>query len=324
MSIENRKSLINWNTVEVHYWFNDSSHLMDAYIQNKCEYELLGILKEISTTFKIKINVETEPFENGGLKRWFRITSHEKTSIKIAIVTALLTTIIVTPISTTITKFMEERIIKIFEDSEVKDLEKLKLKLEIEKLKQETGNNIQTLERNNIINKKKSNFYDLLDKYPKIDQVSFTLSDKNKNPLQHKTIDRGTFKDFILSSDKLEPEFYDDTIIEIISPVLKKGNYKWKGIYNGESISFRMKSKEFKELVLRGDVQFKNGTSINCSLTVHKIIDNEGLEKIINIDVHRVNHYFESERPIETQEGRTHRKKKELQNQQLSLFTNNN
>lgn len=327
MSIDNKISIVDGNTVEVHYWFNDNTHLMDAFVQNRCEYELLGILKEISNTFKIEIIVETEPLENGGLRRWFKLASKEenkKATITTAIVTALLTTILVTPLSTTITKLTEKAIEKIFEDPELKDLEKEKLKLEIEKLRQETSYNIQTLDRNNVVKKKKSNFYDSLEKYQKVDKVTVILADNNKKPIEEKTVTRAMFKEFILVTDELEPEDYDDIVIEIISPVLKNGNYKWMGIYKGEPVPFSMKSKEFKELVQKGEVQFKNGTSINCSLTIKKKIDNEGLEKITNIEVNRVNHYFENDKPIETPEGRTHRKKKEAEKQQLNLFASNN
>jgi len=325
--MDNKISIIDGNKVEVHYWFSDNTHLMNAYIQNRCEYELLGILKEISNTFNIEIIVDTELLDNGGLRRWFRIASKEenkKATITTALITALLTTIIITPLSTSISKLTEKAFEKIFEDPEVKDLEKEKLKLEIEKLKQETGYNIQSLDRNNVIKKKKSNFYYSLEKYHKIDKVTFSITDNNKTTIEEKTVLRKSFKEFILVSDELEPENYDDVIIEIISPVLKKGNYKWMGIYKGDSVPFSMKSKEFKELVQQGQVQFKNGTSINCSLTIKKKIDNEGLEKITNIEVNRVNHYFENDKPIETSEGRTHRKKNEADKQQLKLFANNN
>lgn len=327
MSVENKISIIDGNAIEVHYWFRDGSHLMDAYIQNRCEYELLGILKEISNTFKFEIIVETEPFDNGGLRRWFRLASREenrKATITTALITALLTAVIITPLSTSISKLTEKVIEKIFEDPEIKVLEKEKLKLEIEKLKQETGQNIQSLENNNVVKKKRSNFYDFLEKYPKVDKVTFTVSDNNKTTIDEKTVIRTSFKEFILVSDELEPEEYDDVVIEIISPVLKKGNYKWIGIYKGEPVPFSMNSKEFKELVQQGQVQFKNGTSINCSLTIKKKVNNEGVEKVANIEVNRVNHYFENDKPIETPEGRTHRKKKEAEKQQLKIFADNN
>src|SRR5690606_4457732 len=121
---------------------------------------------------------------------------------------------------------------------------------------------------------------------------------------EEKTVLRKDFKKYILISDDLEPIKIDNAIIEIISPVLKKGNYKWMGIYNGESIIFNMKSKEFKTLVQSGNIQFKNGTSIDCFMTVKKKIDNEGIEKINGYDVLRVNNYFENDKPVETPEGK--------------------
>lgn len=38
----------------------------------------------------------------------------------------------------------------------------------------------------------------------------------------------------------------------------QKGNYQWRGIYNGEALSFNMKSNEFKTLVQSGNIEFKN------------------------------------------------------------------
>ncbi len=300
---------------------------MDAFVQNKCEYELLGIIKEISNTFKVFVIVETEPIADGGLRRWFRIASKEenkKATITTALITALLTTIIITPLSTSVSKLTEKVIERIFEDPEIKELEKEKLKLEVEKLRQETGQYVSTLDKNNIIKKKKSNFYENLEKYPKVDRVTFIISNNEKQDVfDEKNVLRKNFNEFILVSDELEPEEFDDIIIEIISPVLKKGNYKWMGIYQGEPVSFSMKSLEFKELIQQGKIQFKNGTSINCSLKIKKKIDNEGIAKITNIEVNRVNHYFENDKPIETSEGRKHRRRKEADILQLKLFATN-
>lgn len=314
------------NTVEVHYWFTDDSHLMDAYVQNKCEYEFLGILKEICSTFNVELVVETQPLQNGGLRRWFRLTSKEedkKATITIALITALLTTIIVTPLSTTISKVTERAIDKLFEDSVMQSLEKEKLRLEVENLRLEVREKTEKLDTSNVIKKKKSNFYVTLDNYQKIDKVSYSYSHEHEEVLEEKIIQRNDFKKFILVTDELEPIHEDEIVIEIISPVLKKGNYKWMGIYNGEAVPFTMKSKEFKELVQLGQVQFKNGTSINCSAIIKRKIDNEGIERITNIEVNRVNHYFENDKPIETYEGRLHRKKKEAERKQYNLFKGN-
>lgn len=139
---ESKVSLLNANTLELHYWFKDESHTMDAVIQNRCEYELLGILKELGLIFNAEISIETEPLANGGLRRWFKIDSKDKslkTIIKISLITALATGIFITPITSSISKVTEIFIEKLFEDKELKELEKEKLKLEIEKLKHDVS-----------------------------------------------------------------------------------------------------------------------------------------------------------------------------------------
>lgn len=320
-------SLLNGNTIELHYWFDDETHTIDANVQNKCEYDFLGVLKEIASTFNVEIVIETEPLADGGLRRWFKIISKEenkKATITIALITALATSVLITPITTTISTVTEKIIERIFEDPEIKDLEKEKLKLEIEKLKQETQQKNQLLNQNIVIKKKKSNFYETLEKYPKVNKVSFIVENENKNKItEEKTVCRKNFKEFILISDDLEPVENESAVIEIISPVLKKGPYKWYGIYNGDAISFNVQSKEFKTLVQTGEIQFKNGTTINCFLAIRKKIDNEGIEKIAGYDVIRVNNYYENDKPIETPEGKHHREKREADKQQLNLFSEN-
>ena len=308
------------NTIEIHYCFNDVTHSMDAFVLNKCNYEALNIIKEISHLLSVEIIVETEPFAEGGLRTWFKILAKEekkKAIILTAVISSLCTSLLVPPIS----KITEIAMEKIFEDSELKDLEKEKLQLEIKKLKQEVSQNAEKIDNNIVIRKRKSNFYETLDKYPKVNQVQFILSNENKQSIyQNETVEKIDFGKFILVSDDLEPNENDDTIIEIISPVLKKGKYKWTGIYNGEKISFNMLSNEFKTLIQNGEVEFKNGFSINCALVTRKKVDNEGNVNIVGYDVIRVNNYFLNDNPIETAEGRQHRARKEAEKLQLKLF----
>jgi len=307
-------SIVNANTLELHYWLNDESHSMDAFIQNRCEYEFLGVLKELCSLFDAEIIIETEPLAEGGIIRWFKILSKkDKKSIIVGVIAGLAVAVFVTPISTSISKATEIIIEKIFEDKELNDLEKENLKLDIE-LKR------QKIEENNVIAKKRSNFYETLENYPKVEKFSISIENAEKISFsEEKIVAKNDFKEFILVNDDLEPTEIDGAIIEIISPVLKKGNYKWMGIYNGEKISFNMKSNEFKTLVQIGDVEFKNGSSINCFLSIRKKIDNEGIENIVRYDVIRVNQYFENESPIETPEGRKYRQQKDAEKLQMKL-----
>lgn len=238
MNNDQKISLLNGNTIELHYWWGDESHSMDAFVQNKCEYDFLGVLKEIAATFNVEIVIETEPLADGGLRRWFKLISKEenkKATITLAVIVALVTGVFITPITTSVSKVTEKLIEEIFEDKEVKELEKEKLKLEIEKLRLEIEEKNQALKQNSVIKRKRSNFYESLDSYPKVDKVSFMIQDNNKEQVkQESTVLRKDFKNFVLISDDLEPIEKENAIIEIISPVLKKrklqmdGNIQWR------------------------------------------------------------------------------------------------
>ncbi|NWL03687.1 hypothetical protein DM790_22950 [Flavobacterium collinsii] len=313
---------------------------MNAFVQNKCEHEFLGILKEIADTFEVEIIIETEPFVEGGLLRRFNIFSlntENKNALKLTIVSALVLGIFVTPIATGVLKITEHIIEKIFEDEELKEIEKDKSKSEIEKnnaetekIKAETENlkldaeaKRQKLFKSTTIKKKRSNFYEALEKDPKVNQFSIQAKNSTSTSgFEEMFIIKSNFKEFILITDDLETEKIDNVIIEIITPVLKKGKYRWIGIYNGEPHSFNMKSNEFKTLVQTGKIEFKNGSSINCLLEVRKKINNEGVEQIAGYDIVRVNNYFENDKPIETPEGKQHRQKEEANKQQVKMNFN--
>ncbi len=76
-------SILRGNTIELHYWFNDNSHTMNAIVFNKCEYEFLGIAKEISQKLKVDVEIETEPLGEGGLRSWFKLSLMIKTPLKL-------------------------------------------------------------------------------------------------------------------------------------------------------------------------------------------------------------------------------------------------
>ena len=86
------------------------------------------------------------------------------------------------------------------------------------------------------------------------------------------------------------------------------------------AIIFKMKSNEFKTLVQTRQIQFKNGSSIDCHLVTNKKINAEGEVYVSSYEVVPVNNYFENDKPIETPEGRRKRQKLEAELQQLNLF----
>ena len=45
---------LNSNTVELHYHFTDHEHRIDAFVQNRCEHELLVLMKELTKYFEFE------------------------------------------------------------------------------------------------------------------------------------------------------------------------------------------------------------------------------------------------------------------------------
>ncbi|WP_216688438.1 hypothetical protein [Hymenobacter siberiensis] len=126
------------STLQVHYFFDDDSHSMDANVLNKCDYEVLSIIKELANVFSIDIIVETEPIGEGGIKKWLKIISKEGDA-KAPIITPVIVAILISILSNPIGKVGEKLVEKVFEDTELAELQKEKLRNEIRILKENQG-----------------------------------------------------------------------------------------------------------------------------------------------------------------------------------------
>ena len=301
---------INGSSVEMHYWFSDKLHRMDAVVQNKCEAELLSFIKTIATELGLSINIETEPIGEGGIKRWFKIVNkrtNRKKTVTTDVVTAVVTSLMASPLGAMITIAGGNTT----EGDAELDYSHLNAILkEIE------------LDKNTVVMKRRSNFYQQLSKYPRLEKISFVIQDGDKvNQSKYYIVEKDNFNKYILKTDKLEPVEVDDAIIEIISPVLKIGNYRWRGLYEGSAKIFSMKSNEFKTLVQTGGIEFKNGTSIKCQLEMKRKINSQGIEVVTEYNILGVNEYYNSDIPsIQTKEGKAKKKKQPMVIQQLDLF----
>lgn len=304
------------NTIEIHYWFNDESHSMDAFVLNKCEQEFLGVASEIAKLLDIEIKIETEALKEGGIRSLFKLLADNKDTICINLIIGVLVNVFSSPFTTAIQGLME--------DSEIKELrierEKKQLSLDILKIDAETER-VKEEAAENAIKKKRSNFYENLSRCDKIEKISFSVTDDTRrNPVMSKDVLRNDFPKYIMTSDELEDEIDESADIEIITAVLKKGNYKWFGIYKGMTIPFMLKSNEFNTLVQTGQVVFKNGSTINCKLLTKRKIGSDGNVKLKGYEVVLVNSYYENDKPVETPEGRRNRQRKESEARQMELF----
>lgn len=182
---------------------------------------------------------------------------------------------------------------------------------------------IKEISNNVKIRKRTSNFYEELNKEPKVCRISINSYGNDCKQLHPEmVIDKPEFSNFILSTNELETLIDEDALIEIVSPVLKKGNYQWRGIYNKEILNFNMKSNEFKTLVQIGKVEFKSGTYIKCILEMPRVINNLGEEIISSYNITKVVGFYNGTSFNETNEGKKYLRKKEADKAQLDLFSN--
>jgi hypothetical protein len=323
-------SLISHNAkkLELHYFFNDSSHSLDAIIRNKCEYELLAIIKEVTTILNVELDIESEALLEGGLKDVWKFLG--KNSGQIAIIISIVAMILSrVPLENKELKKLQIENEKLEQIERQLNIEKLKQELDKSESSEEININIEEVveifDENIKIKKHKSNFYFSIKKSFKVTHISTTTYTENNEKINEYFIEKPQFDDFILESDNLPIRIDDNAVIEIISPVLKKGKYKWKGIYNKtfNTIDFSMKDKDFKQDVIESNVPFKNGTCIDCILEINQKIDESGEIMEYGYSVATVLRVHDEKVVVETLQGKKYRQQKDADKRQYKLYPDN-
>ncbi|MEE9337580.1 MAG: hypothetical protein V3U87_05830 [Methylococcaceae bacterium] len=133
-------------------------------------------------------------------------------------------------------------------------------------------------------------------------------------------VQRSEFNKFILSTHTINPIIIEDAIIEIVSPVLKEGKYKWKGVFENEPLSFEMLDNEFIGQVLREEVFFQHGTYIECVLYINRKLDEVGEIIVTGYSVTTVIRKYNDRQSIETRQGRSYKHTKKHRDGQTDLF----
>lgn len=260
-------------SIKIHYYFDDDSHSMDAFVRNKMEREYLKLLGEIGRAFEFDFCMETQARREGGL---------------IEIVDFLLridpNSLVYSLSAVKIIKFFQPTINEIatyyFMGKYKKDkLDREEQEERIKKLKRENSNfdsegferfleqSLEKLEQNPKLKRFLSAFYSLAKQYPKIQKIGYQINSNHE-----KIIHREEFDNFIIRDIEEEVDDYK-AIVRIVSPILNKSKGKWTGFYNEEMISFSMDDNIFQEDVARGVYNFQNGTEILCHLKIEQTLD---------------------------------------------------
>lgn len=274
---------------KVHYHLNGGSHRMDALVRNRAEGELLALLKEVGIVLGLPVHVETHAYGEGGLIEYLNLIFQNKEQIAFAM--ALLTPLLGAPI-------YFDKIKQSKQQTALNELNLKKLKLEILEKEQAaaegvgkkneeakngelpleampTANEIvEALLTRKKIARRRSNYYEILLIDSKIDAVGFVPSHR-KDAIES-LVKRGEFANFVIAITDLEPLLYERIPLEIVSPVLRSGSIKWRGIFEKKVVSFELQDHAFRSDVVSQGVQFQNGTTLICDLQVHQREDETG------------------------------------------------
>lgn len=294
---------------------------MNAFIRNECEKELLTIFKEVILSLDIEIDIESEAFKEGGLKEIWKFSG--KNGVQITLVLTVFG-LILSRIPIENKELAKLQIENLELDNEIKrqELKKIKnkVKTEEELTEKVVDRVLEILDKDYKIVWHKSNFYKKLNFYPKVTKLTTQRLNERNEPVENeRTVERNQFGNFILRSDTFPPNIDEEAVIDIISPVLKKGNFNWKGFYKGDIINFKMNDQTFKNSVLNKEIEFINGTAIKCVLHQNRKINETGLVKVVQNKVMTVSKIITGDNYVATEQGKKHKRDKDLKNDQLKL-----
>lgn len=265
----------------VHYHLRGNLHRIDAATRNKAESELLALLKEVSSILDVPFHVETQAYGEGGVVEYLNLVFQHKDQI--ACVMAILSPLLGAP-------FYLAKIKQTKQQTLLNELNLKKLKLEILEKEHASadrsgkqaheGDNkplalepphapeavAQALLAKKKISRRRSNYYETMINDSQIESVGFAPT--HQMGAAERIVRRSEFDAFVITRADLEPLIYRRISVEIVSPVLKSGSIKWRGIVDKKIISFDLQDEGFRQRVCGKEVQFQNGTTLVCDLEV--------------------------------------------------------
>ena len=298
---------------KVHYHIAGGLHQMDAITRNKAEAELLALLRELSSTIGVSFQVETKAREEGGVvELWNLVFQHKE---HIAFVMAVLSPLL------SAAPFYRAKLRQSKQQTVMNELAIQKLRLELAEKedaaaeraekKQKGGKTealplelpltpeeiVKALLARKKIARRRSNYYERLIEDSRVEAVGFAST--HRRVAHEQVVERRQFPDFVVARTDLESLTYKDVSIEVVSPVLRSGGLKWRGVFDKKVISFYLEDREFQERVAAKRVQFQNGTLLCCDLEVRQREDETGDTEIAGYVVSAVHDVRSPPPPLE-------------------------
>lgn len=285
----------------VHFFLDGKSHEMDALVLHACEGELLGLVKEIGKQLDVGLGIQTKAYGEGGLEIY--LTFIGRHAIALGLVGATLTALCSSAIwwnyqsklldlQIAQNEFNLQRDKKLTQQQiEQNDLKLKKARIELKRLEQDTSADAQKspatasnrslpiesspqvedilpgLLNNRRLIKLRSQFYENLLTYEKVTAVGFAPAHDTKLEDQ-RIVHRSDFGSYVVRLSEIEPDLIRNVEIEIVAPVLKRGMFKWRGVFEKHGINFDLLDEVFLTKVISKKVKFQNGTTLLCDLKV--------------------------------------------------------
>lgn len=300
---------------KVHYHLNGGVHRMDAVIRNRAEGELLALLKEVGVALGLPVHVETHAYGEGGLIEYLDLIFQSKEQI--GLVMTILGSLLGAP-------FYIDKLKQSKQQTALNELNLQKIRLEIKEKEdaaaerdgsksKDAQNKVLALEppltideillalltRKKIV-RRRSNYYEELLTDSKIDSVGFAPS--HSKDATEVRVPRDNFYAFVITRSDLEPLVYKRIPLEIVSPVLRFGSIKWRGIFDKKIVSFELQDQTFRSEVASQKVQFQNGTTLICDFEVHQREDDTGEVEVAGYVVTKI---YEVRIPLAPRQQRT-------------------
>lgn len=330
--------------ISTHYYFDDKTHSMDAFVLNKCDKEILESILIFAEALKLKDDLKLEKLANeeGGLIDWYQALVYtDKIATAGFLVACIAAYFTVFPRKSKPSKEIETLTIKNLElDNKKKTLEISNLEeinLGLKELNEEYKHQeppdlskdkrfeelktlfLKTLHKNIKLRRSQSNFYQKLLDYNKVQSVGFASYDAKQTVItDEKIIERKDFNNFILETSE-DVEVKENVKIMIASPNLLPRKNKWRGylIDDELNIQFSMLDKDFQNDINNGVINFANGSTIVAVLIVTTKFDEFGDETSKNYQVETVLNYSIDKTLVDTLQGKKYKfNKKQIENQQ--------
>lgn len=318
----------------LHYFLNNQLHEVDARTIHNAEGEAIALIEQIISDLHLDVSLDFVVRTEGGIRNILRLNPKTKldkfTSRIMEGVIIVLVSNALTHSCSDFSKSVEQFNQMITNQQTAIELQKENNELNkqiLEKLQEISSHtsSLKGIDFQENIRKRQNNLYSSLYLNPKVHAFSIesVVYKDNKiqsyNELSH--IERDSFPKFLTEKTVLPIIEDKDATVIIISPVLNKSKYNWKGIYKSQPIEFSMQDKDFKEDILSNQITFGNGDVLSGLMEIKRKCDNTG--KIVSEtytlrEVYGTEHsqgYYETKRGV---------RKREMKNQMSFFYTENN